>query len=273
MIPHIHRRSFGSGPRPALAIHCSLAHSGAWRAMGAAVGDCVTLHAFDLPCHGKSGDWDRTGIMHDTATDMARAVLDDMGEGPIDVIGHSFGATVALRLAIEDPQRIRSLTMFEPVYFAPAMADDPEFAASHAATMAPYDAAMARGDRIGAARAFNRAWGDTTGWDTIPEGTRAYMAERIQFVADSAPMLIDDSAGLLEPGRFARATMPALLMRGAHSGWMRDVNTAIARRLPDARDTVLPGVGHMGPITHPETVAKAWLTFLAEHQARQRATG
>ena len=44
---------------------------------------------------------------------------------PIDVIGHSFGATVALRLAVEQPEKVRSLTLIEPVFFAVAGQDVP----------------------------------------------------------------------------------------------------------------------------------------------------
>lgn len=244
-----------------LAIHCSLAHSGAWRGMGAALGDVATLHAFDLPSHGKSGDWDGQGVMHDTATDMALSVMGDLG--PVDVIGHSFGATVALRLAIEHPARVRSLILFEPVYFAPAMADDPAFAASYAADTAEFEAALDAGDRMGAARAFNATWGDEGAWDRVPQSTRDYMAARIFFVRNSAPFLIDDCAGLLAPGRFARADMPAVLMRGADSPWAAPVSDAIARRLPKATQITLDGVGHMGPVTHPKAVSAHVREFLS----------
>jgi len=262
VIPHIHCRTFGSGSRPVLAIHCSLAHAGAWRGVGAALADEVTLHAFDLPNHGKSGDWDGQGIMHDTATAMALSVLDDIGADPIDVIGHSFGATVALRLAIEHPTRIRSLAMFEPVYFAPAMADDPTFAQRYADATADFDRAIDANDTEAATRAFNRTWADGTPWADIPAQTRAYMTTRIHFVRHSAPFLVDDSAGLMAPGKFDRAGMPALLMAGALSPWAAPVNDAIAARLPNVRAVTLQGVGHMGPITHPTEVAAHWLQLL-----------
>jgi len=267
VIPHIHRRTFGSGARPVLAIHCSLAHSGAWRGLAQHVGDRLTLHAFDLPCHGKSGDWDGQGIMHDTATDMALSVLDDIGAGPgadpIDIIGHSFGATVALRLAIEHPARVRSVALFEPVYFAPVLADDPTFAPRYRRDTAAFDRAIAAGDTDTAARAFNATWADGPAWDDIPAQTRQYMADRIHFVSHSAPFLVDDSAGLLAPGRFDAATMPALLIAGALSPMAAPVNDAIARRLPNATRITLAGVGHMGPVTHPDAVADVWLDVLA----------
>ena len=106
MIPEVNARRFGHGPRPALAIHCSLAHSGAWRGVGAALSDELTLRAFDLPMHGRSGDWDGQGNIHDVATDMALSLL----EAPMDLIGHSFGATVALRLGSLFIAYIRDIT-------------------------------------------------------------------------------------------------------------------------------------------------------------------
>jgi len=263
LIPHIHRRTFGSGQTPVLAIHCSLAHSGAWRAIGTVLRDEITLHAFDLPCHGKSGDWDGQGVMHDTATDMALAVLDGIGRDTVDIVGHSFGATVALRLAIEHPGRVRSVAMFEPVYLAPAIADDPELGAHYARDIARFDAALDTGDRDGAARAFNAVWGNKAEWQDIPAPIRTYMADRVGFVRHSSPFLIDDCAGLLRPGRFGAANMPALLLRGGSSAWAKAVNGAIARRLPDARDVALAQTGHMGPVTHPEPVAAELRAFWA----------
>ncbi|WP_299610723.1 alpha/beta fold hydrolase [uncultured Tateyamaria sp.] len=263
MIPHINTRTSGSGSRAALGIHCSLGHAGAWRGVAAALEDQVTLHAYDLPNHGQSGDWDGQGIMHDTATAMALRVLDGIGADPIDIIGHSFGATVALRLAIEHPGRVRSVAMYEPVYFAPAMADDPGFRTRYTADTSDFDAAIDAGDSVAAARAFNRAWAEGPAWDDIPDQTRAYMVDRIHFVRDSGPFLADDSAGLLAPGRFERATMPALLMGGATSRWAAEVNSAIARRLPRVTSHMFDGIGHMGPVTHPDAVAAVWSEFLA----------
>ncbi len=226
------------------------------------MGDGLTLHAHDLPNHGKSGDWDGQGVMHDTATAMALKVMDDIGTEPIDIIGHSFGATVALRLAIEHAPRVRSVAMYEPVYFAPIIADDPDFGPNYKRDTADFDAAIDAGNTEAAARAFNRAWAEGPAWDDIPAQSRAYMVDRIHFVRHSALFLIEDSAGLLAPGRFEQATMPALLMGGATSRWAAPVNNAIARRLPRVTSHVFDGVGHMGPITHPDAVAQVWHTFL-----------
>jgi pimeloyl-ACP methyl ester carboxylesterase len=90
------------------------------------------------------------------------------------------------------------------------------------------------------------------------------MADRIHYVPASQPFLRDDNAGLLQPGRFARATMPVLLIDGGASGDMVDaISTSIARRLPNVTRKAIDGAGHMAPITHPQAVSSEIRRFLA----------
>ena len=89
----LYTRQFGHGPRHALAVHCTLAHSGAWRGVGEALADELTLLCPDLPSHGKSADWDGQGDLHAYSTDLVRELVTE----PIDIIGYSFGAWCAFR--------------------------------------------------------------------------------------------------------------------------------------------------------------------------------
>lgn len=247
-----HVRTFGCGKRRALAIHCTLGHAGAWRAIGAVLQDQLTLTAFDLPGHGKSADWDGQEDLHRLCTDAALTHLTK----PMDVIGHSFGATVALRLAVEHPQLVRTLTLIEPVFFAVVLADAPECMRAHSVEAEPYFAALQKGDTVLAARLFNWFWGDGAKWEHIPETTRQYLADRMHVVPGQAPMIIDDNAGLLAPGRMACAGMPCLLLEGDQAAdVIRAVNHSLAKRLPNARRVTIPGAGHMSPVTHPQAVA------------------
>ena len=224
-----------------------------------ALADRITATLYDLPSHGRSSDWDGTGDLHDVATDMGRALLTE----PMDLIGHSFGATVAMRLAMEHPEMVRSVTMIEPVYFAPAIADHPDEMFAALGVNEEFNAAWDSGDRETAARCFNRAWGDGTKWADFSPRARSYMTDRIHFVVGSAPFLEEDSAGLLKNDMFARATMPALLIKGGKSNAAAGyINDAIARRLPDATSTTIEGAGHMAQLTHPEQVAVIIQAFL-----------
>jgi len=182
----------------------------------------------------------------------------------MDLVGHSFGATVALRLGAEHPDLVRSMVLIEPVYFAPALVDHPEEGVAYQARNADYDVAMDAGDTMEAARAFNRGWGDGTRWDAIPDAMRQYMADRIHFVRASAPMVVHDSPGLMARGLLEACTVPTLLLEGSGSDPMIHLaNGAIARRMPDARVQRLEGLGHMAPITDPEPVADAVKGFWA----------
>src|SRR5262249_55224829 len=51
-------------------------------------------------------------------SEAMRRSLDHLGLGtPLDIVGHSFGALVALDFALEHPDRVRTLTLAEPPAF------------------------------------------------------------------------------------------------------------------------------------------------------------
>lgn len=248
-------REFGSGPRKVLALHCTLAHSGAWRGVAAAMDPDVTFVTPDMLTHGRSPDWDKQGD-YQTRNMEAMAPLMD---GPMDVVGHSFGATIALRLAVEHPDRVRSLTMIEPVFFGVVAIDDPEMFAAQSDTESEYLTALNAGDDELAARLFNRSWGESrVKWPDMREDARVAMTRSINVVPACRPSLIDDVHGLLKPGVLDRANMPTQLLRGSTSPKsIQIVNDGLARRLPDAVCKVVDGAGHMVPVTHPAQTAEA----------------
>lgn len=254
-------RSFGTGPRKVLALHCTIAHSGAWRGLAELMAAQATFLTPDMLSHGRSPDWDRQGDFQDRSVAAVEHLLDM----PMDVIGHSFGATIALRLAVAHPGRVRSLTLIEPVYFAIALRDDPAQVADHDAEAAPFAAALAAGDDALAARLFNRMWSQGgPRWPDLPEATRAAMTRSIHVVPACRPALYDDRPGMLAPGVLKKVEMPVLLLRGSRTHpIIGAVNTGLARRLPDAQSQVIEGAGHMLLISHPEATARALLGLFA----------
>lgn len=251
--PHV--TTLGQGPRPALALHCTLAFGGAWGGVARALGDVMTFVAPDMPSHGKSVDWDGISDFGDTYFEAASGLLDP--DQPMDVIGHSFGAATALRIAVEHPAKLRSLSLFEPVFFAVALADDPDALNAHDARAQPVFDLIKTGDFEAAARAFNRMWSDGAKWDDLPERTRAAMTRAIHVVPDNNGFLYKDTCGLLAPGGLNSVEVPTLLMRGEHAlPAVVATNDGLARRM-GADQCVISGAGHMAPITHPVAVADA----------------
>lgn len=243
-------QSFGTGPRPALAVHCSLAGSTAWAGVAARLAHRITLTAFDLPGHGKSADWAGGGDFLTLATRIAASFVEE----PVDLMGHSFGAVVALRLAIAAPQAIRTLTLVEPVLFA-AVKGTPDWDA-HARENAGFVQAMAAGRKEAAAEAFTAMWGTGADWAAMNDRARQDVTARIHLIAAGEPALYADSGGILAPDALESLDMPVLLIRGeASPPVIERIAEAIAARLPDVGIATVPGAAHMVPITHPDQTA------------------
>ncbi|MBF9059214.1 alpha/beta fold hydrolase [Rhodobacterales bacterium HKCCSP123] len=249
-------RSWGQGGEPAVLLHCSLAHSGAWDGLARSLSDRLTMTAPDLVGHGRGPARDPSLDYHDQAT---RAAAGHLPDTPCHLVGHSFGATVALRLALDHPDRVASLTLIEPVLFA-AAAGHPASRA-HDAAIAGLDPLWEAGDHEGAARLFLSLWGGGTPLDAMPVAQRRYMIDRIWVIVASHPALHDDRAGLLP--RLGQLACPVLLIEGGESPpVISAVQTALGTAFPGHSRVVIDGAGHMVPITHPAAVAAAIGIFL-----------
>ncbi len=242
------------GARPVLALHCSLAHAGAWTGLAGLLSG-LTVTAMDQPSHGRSADWDGREELHGLTTRISLAMAETLAEGGrVDLIGHSFGATVALRMALERPDLVRSLTLIEPVIFAAARggAVYDLFRAGHMG----FAELVLAGRRAEAATWFHGVWGAGERFGDLPEKTRRYMLDRIHLIAAQNPVLLEDAAAMLWPGGLEGVRVPVLLIDGADSPpIIAAVHAALAERLPDVRRLSVPGAGHMVPITHPERIA------------------
>ncbi|WP_422074954.1 alpha/beta fold hydrolase [Tranquillimonas rosea] len=233
-------------------IHASLASHRAWSGVMTRLSDALSMTAFDLPGHGQSGDWHGQGDY----LDLCAGVTADCLAGPADLVGHSFGAVVALKVALERPDLCRSLTLVEPVLFAAARGS----AAHDSCRAAHLDifAALDRGDTSAAARDFTDLWGAGQPWEALSDAQKHGFADRMWMVGVTDAALDADSHGLLAPGRLEALNRPVLLIRGAESpAVMPAILETLAARLPDARSVTVPGAGHMAPLTHPVAVADA----------------
>ena len=252
------------GHRPVLALHCSLAHAGAWAALADNLTG-VSMTAFDQVGHGKAEDWDGQSNLHDLATSTAIDLAERLGGGaPIDLFGHSFGGTVALRVAMARPDLVRSLVLVEPVIFAAAQqAGHPEYAPFRAAHL-EFASVLAKGRREDAAALFHAQWGTGEHLSDLPERQRNYITERIHHIAAQNPFLLDDSTGLLREGGLESVKVPVLLVEGGESPPIIDaVQSALAARLPIAKRLIVPGAGHMVSITHAAEVGRVVQDHLA----------
>lgn len=240
---------FGAGSRPALAIHCSLASSKAWAGVAERLSGRTT-HGLRPARSRPVGRVAGRGDFLSLSAQIAASFIDR----PHDLVGHSFGAVVALRLAIAAPEAVRTLTLIEPVLFAAARGSAAW--AENLAVMERYRAALAAGDRERAAEVFTGVWGSGVAWGKLPANERAAITERIDLIEAGTPALFEDSGHILAPGALESLGMPVLLIRGARSpAIIEAIAEAVAAWLPDVGVATVPGAAHMLPITHPAETA------------------
>lgn len=252
-------REFGTGPVPALLLHCALAHSKAWSRMADMLGDNLKMVAPDMLGHGRSADPDLTQPVDDQ---IFRVSAEFFAPGS-HLIGHSFGAVIALRLALEHPERVRSLTLIEPVLFVAAGESDPVALKAYLAQAAAFANAMDREAWPEAAEAFTEIWGDGRAWDSVPIREQALLAEKMPFIRATQAPLAQDTASLLSQSRLEQMSCPTLLIRGSNSNpVIPAIHATLARRIPQAEEHTIPGAGHMAPISHPADVASVLHPFL-----------
>jgi len=244
----LHLRQWpGNQDRPALALHCMMGNGVYWGPIAETLRDHVRISAPDLPGHGQSPDWDGGTPDYHTFTTRTVAALIDR---PLDLIGHSMGATVALRIAVAAPEAVRSLTLIEPVLFAAA----PD--AHNDALMAEVEAKLKAGEDAEAARAFLACWGGLD-WDAQTPAGRARLARQIHLVHASNEALRHDAANILRPDGLEAIDAPVLIIMGEESPpVIPAIADALAARMPDVGRARVPGASHMLPITHPRQVAE-----------------
>lgn len=248
---------WGEGAEAALMLHCTLAQGGAWAGVARHLRGRLKMAAPDLLSHGQGPEHDPTRDFHDQATDEA---LKHLPNAPTHLIGHSFGATLALRIALDHPARVKTLTLIEPVLFCAANGPG---RVSHDARIEGVPIALAQGDKTAAARIFLGLWGAEP-FDAMPPARQSYMTDRIWIPAACVPALNHDRANILS--RLAHLMIPTLLLQGANSPpVIAEITSHIATALPNARTKTLPGAAHMAPLTHATQTAHAIAEFLDAH--------
>jgi len=261
-----HYREAGTGPF-VLCIHSFSSSSSQYQALMERLAPRFRVVAVDLYGHGRSPSWsgERRFTLADEAAPLEALLPDDTS---VHLVGHSYGAAVALRIAAANRVRVRSMALYEPTMWgtlAHLCPSDPatlEIEALRDETMHLIDCG-----RLGAAtERFIDYWAGPGSWAASPEERQSRLVATVRSLraAWTATFFERWSAAALRS-----LDTPCLLISGTHT-------TAAARRaisllrdmLPAATAIEFDGLGHLGPITHSQRVDAAIDTFLSSSLRR-----
>lgn len=209
--------------------------------------------------------WPDDGENYSNAThakDLAE-FIQSLHAGPVHVVARSNGAHIALVMALEHPELVRSLVLAEPGGMAHLVSDTPEGKEAIGAfreALAPARQAALAGDPDAATRHFFEAVAGQPGlWESIPE-------ERRQLMLPNGRMLrlfFSSPRNDISCDQFGQVRAPTLIVKGDRSIPMFQLTSdAVARCMPGSRVAVIPNSGHAMSQQNPAAFNKALLEFL-----------
>ncbi len=247
---------YGAGP-PLVLIHGSPANGKTWKAVGDLLSDRFRVVAPTLPGHEISGGRSPSPM---TTEEMAEAVERVIGrrDQPIQLAAHSFGANVALAIALGGRVAIDRLVLFEPVTvkILPIAGEDAAFAAAEST----FDFYVQR-YRRGEARAVETMiefWFGPGAFERMPAPVQDYLIERTAVNVRDVGSNFDEN---YSPEMLRDLRIPTTIVYGGASpAIIRTIANAMAGALGNASTEIIDGATHAMLITHPERVAGAIAT-------------
>lgn len=251
----VHHAESGSG-NPVVLLHAGAGSGRQWEKVGSRLPSSYHLLAPDLIGFGDTPAWsEERELTHDDQAAVAVALVEQRAGGPVHVVGHSYGGATAIRLVLTAPQLVRRLVLIEPVVMPllPQAGEQALFDEYESVARRFIDDADA--GRHEAAMSFFIDYRNGEGtWAAASAKTRARLLSVTPQTADAYRSNLNNSTTLAD---VVGIDAPTLLISGAETtAPERAVTEILAARLPRSRHEVVPGAGHMSPLTHPDEIAQ-----------------
>jgi pimeloyl-ACP methyl ester carboxylesterase len=227
--------AFGAGP-PVILLHGGLGHSGNWgHQVPALTGAGYRVVLIDSRGHGHSTRDSRPFGYELMASDVL-AVMDALRLEKPAIVGWSDGACIGLVLAAKVPERIAGVFFF-------------------ACNMDPGGARQFEPGPI-IDRCFGRHARDYAELSATPDQFEDFV-DAVSLMQKTQP---DYSASDL-----AGVRVPVAIVQGEHDEFIKPEHAEyLARSIPGAELTLLPGVSHFAPLQRPEQFNNAIRAFLGK---------
>jgi len=238
-----------------VALHSSASNGGQWKSLMEHLQGRHCVFTPDLAGYGGSDPWPGgpdQSLSHEAAFIFH---MIERWEEPVHLVGHSMGGAVALQIALQHPEWVRSLTLIEPTVFhllRDGNADDAKLFAEVEALRGQLNAAAALGNPNAGMQQFIDYWNGNGAWSRTAPLMKAHLADQLAQVinnfaaGDAETWLVESCAAL---------NCPTMALMGTESPKpVQRITDLLVEAMPGSRLHVVPGAGHMVPLTDPHIV-------------------
>jgi len=251
----------GQGPR-LVCVHGSLCDFRIWSALLGPLTQKHRVIAVSLR-HFFPEHWDGVGDTYSIAqhVDDVIAFIEQLDNGPVDLMGHSRGGHISFRVAQRRPDLLRKLILAEPggeldATLDPAFKPGPSPLAARIAASVEI---IATGDIDGGLTLFMETLEGPGAWKRLPATSK-------QLLRDNAMTLLGQVRDKRPPFSLSDAEAiktPTLFIGGANTrGTLPLVLRALAAHVPDSKTAMIPGTTHPMFEQAPQKFCEIVLEFL-----------
>jgi pimeloyl-ACP methyl ester carboxylesterase len=240
----------GSGA-PLVLVHGSPAEGRAWSRVLRHLAPDFRVFVPDLPGYGGSTPLAARAGTAAMADAVAHVI--DIARDAVAVAGHSYGANVALHAALARRDRVRSLVLFEPVFFRGLeLAGERAALEGARAHFADYVRRVEGGD-LGSVSRMIEFWFGPGAFEKLPPPVQTYLKNAAPKNAADVKASLSETVSAAELAAFDR---PSLIAYGDNSPpVVATLARTLAKLLPRAEAVAIEGTTHGMLDTHPEAVA------------------
>ena len=243
-------------------VHCSASGARQWRRLMDDLKADFHVRAVNLFGYGKTPPWSIEAPQ--TLEDQARLVETALPRNADSVclVGHSFGGSVAMKLAARLSGRVASLVLLEtnPFYLLKQSGRAEAFAEA----MELRDCVKkfgAVGDWVAAAEQFADYWGGAGSWQDMPEERRRAFAEALKPNYFEWDAVMDETTPAEEWARLL--PLGTLVVSDPNTVLpIREITAILRLACPMWTYKEIAGGGHMAPITRPDVINPLVGSFL-----------
>lgn len=253
----------GKGPAVVL-LHSSLSSSKQWLPLCFQLQDSFTLINVDLLGYGEADLPENllSYTFEDEFTRIDQCLLQEDIQTPINLVGHSCGGAVALAWAMQNKERVASLSLFEPVAFHLLEQDQ----AKYFQQVSEFSQQLRQLESTEAAATFVNFWNGEQFFQHLPLKVQQQMAVAMPKVHADFQGILDQRYQLTD---LSQLLCPCLLVIGEQTRPLSNIlSQLIAEHLFNAQLHYVEH-GHMAPVSHPQET----VTLISQFIKQQKKPG